>query len=235
MVNLPPVVYQIPSMLTSYGIPPEPAPRSIAEPMPKRTPIVPMFEDVGNVGTSEILDVPSKAEILRELGDLVPEAVTAPQKIDPVELEPYKDLSAKPAPKKGLRGFEFPSPFENMPEAQATYFTDVEARRFDPEDVFTEAEAVPVIKKKAGRPKGRPNRTQEEIRQQQMDDLERKRLRAEARAIKDAAKNEILKAKKDKRSPKTIDEIRKRLNKQLTDIEDERAALEEGSIKSSEL
>jgi hypothetical protein len=193
-----------------------------------------MFEDVGNVGTSEILDVPSKAEILSELGDLVPEAVTAPQNIDPVELEPYKDLSAKPAPKKGLRGFEFPRPFENIPEAQATYFTDVEARGFG--DVFTEAEAeaVPGAKRR-GRPKGRPNRTQEEIRQQQMDDLERMRLRAEAKAIKDAGKKEIQQAKKDMRTPKTIDEIRKRLNKQLTDIEDERAALEEGSIRSSEL
>jgi hypothetical protein len=109
MVNLPPVVYQIPEMVTSYGLPRDQAPRSIVEPIPKKTTIadkMPTLEDVGLVGTSEIIDVPTKKEQLAEF-------------ITPIE----KELKAPAeSPRLSLRGFQFPNPMQ----AEA-YLTEAEA------------------------------------------------------------------------------------------------------------
>lgn len=84
MRQLPPVVYQVPAMVTGYAnqppiMQPERVPVSITAREPVRV-TAPILEDIGIVGTEgkgvEIIDVPSKKEQLSEL--ITPVEPTAP-------------------------------------------------------------------------------------------------------------------------------------------------------------
>ncbi len=71
MRQLPPVVYQVPAQTTGYLT--QPAimqPNYTGIPITQREPVrvvAPILEDIGSIGTSEIIDVPSKKEQLAEL------------------------------------------------------------------------------------------------------------------------------------------------------------------------
>ena len=120
MRELPPVVYQIPMQVTSYAnmnppplLQPKPeATNNILEPNKIPANIFEQFEDVGKVGTSEILSSPTKAEQLREFVNPVAYTpsdfeVTMSEKYDPqTNRTPISNLSRLFEEVDKSRGYE---------------------------------------------------------------------------------------------------------------------------------
>lgn len=106
MRQLPPVVYQVSNVApTSYGSgqpalfrPPEqPMGITVKQPSKVQNPIL---EDIGQVGTEgrvEILDLPTKAETLRDLGNLVPLSSQSIASISSGITQPQKPISPTPS------------------------------------------------------------------------------------------------------------------------------------------
>ena len=160
MVNLPPVVYQIPAMLTSYNLPPAPAPRTIADAMPKRTTIAdPMPratsiagsfpddtlstfssiagsfpDDTLSTFSSEILERPDRSETLSQLGDLV--SVESPDDSDMASLP---QLLSTEEEDRMMRANIFASPQQSFGLLSPSEVSgNLRGSRGDPEDFFTE-------------------------------------------------------------------------------------------------
>ena len=106
MRQLPPVVYQVSNTApTAFGSghpaifrPPEQSTGIITGTQPKVT--NPILEDIGQVGTSgrvEVVDVQTKAEALRDLGDLVPSSSQSIASISSSITQPRKPVSPTPS------------------------------------------------------------------------------------------------------------------------------------------